>query len=191
MLAMADTASPSSAPVQDPPPASPNRYITTHNAEAKAVFAAVPAPLQVVRDLDGTQLRLGYLNSRHPVSLADNKDVNSYAQALDNPPALVPPGGGTVIWYIDVPPGSKSPLHRTTSIDFVIHVEGEIELQLDGGETRITKPGDITIQRATMHAWRNMSQTKWARMIGVIQECEPPVVGGQTLETYFPLEEGL
>ncbi|KAF3764335.1 hypothetical protein M406DRAFT_339961 [Cryphonectria parasitica EP155] len=168
------------------PPTDPNRHITTNNSDAKAVFSTIPAPLQVTRDLGGTLFRLGYQTPRPPVSFTENKDLNAYAQSLDNPPPLVPPGGGAVVWYVDTPPGAISPVHRTVSLDIVIQVQGELELHLDGGETRLLKPGDMTVQRATMHAWRNPSETTWSRMIAVMSECEPAVVGGETLGTFFP-----
>lgn len=47
--------------------------------------------------------------------------------------------------------------------------------------------GDIAIQRGTNHAWRNMSDTKWARMLYVLQPAQPLTVGkkllGEDLET--------
>ncbi|ORY54951.1 uncharacterized protein BCR38DRAFT_452998 [Pseudomassariella vexata] len=164
----------------------PNRVITDTNSDAKAVFADIPAPLTVVRNLNGSLVRLGYVTDRPPVSYANNMDVATYEQCLQNLPPLVQPGGGAVVWYIDTPPNGASPLHRTVSLDIVIPVEGEIELQLDSGETRLLKPGDLAIQRATMHAWRNPSTTKWARMIGIMSESEPVVVGNQTLGPSFP-----
>ena len=37
--------------------------------------------------------------------------------------------------------------------------------------------GDIAVQRATMHAWKNTSK-EWARMIFVLQECKELKIGG-------------
>jgi len=53
---------------------------------------------------------------------------------------------------------------------------------LDSGETRLLKRGDITVQRATNHAWRNPSQTTWARMLYVLQEAQPLEFKGKALE---------
>ena len=58
---------------------------------------------------------------------------------------------------------------------------GEVELILDSGETRIMKPGDVAVQRATIHAWRNTSKTEWSRMAFVQLEAEKVRVGGQEL----------
>ena len=57
-----------------------------------------------------------------------------------------------------------------------------MELVLDGGETRVLKRGDTCVQRATNHAWRNVSKTEWARMLYVLSEAEPVVLeSGQSL----------
>jgi quercetin dioxygenase-like cupin family protein len=53
-----------------------------------------------------------------------------------------------------MPPGLISPMHRTTSLDYGVLLEGEIELILDSGEKKLMKRGDVSIQRGTMHLWR-------------------------------------
>ena len=45
-------------------------------------------------------------------------------------------------------------IHRTRSIDYVVVLEGEIDLLLDEGEVRL-RAGDVVVQRATNHAWIN------------------------------------
>ena len=42
--------------------------------------------------------------------------------------------------------------------------------------------GDTAVQRATMHAWKNVSKTEWARMLFVLQDCEEVTVGGKVLK---------
>lgn len=165
----------------------PNRFITKTTAEGRSVFLSnVPEALSIIRNLNGTLFRLGYVTDRPPVSLNDDVDISTYDTYLQNPPPLLVPGGGAVVWYIDTPPGDESPLHRTISLDLVIQLEGEIELKLDSGETRLLRPGDLAIQRATKHAWRNPSKTRWARMLGVMSETQPLVVDNQTIPAELP-----
>lgn len=45
-------------------------------------------------------------------------------------------------------------IHRTRTIDYVIVLEGEIDLLLDEGEVRLAA-GDVVVQRGTNHAWIN------------------------------------
>ena len=72
-------------------------------------------------------------------------------------------------------------MHRTVSLDYGVVLEGEVELVLDSGETRIMKRGDVAIQRGTNHAWRNTSSTQWARMMYVLQESKPVQLGEKAL----------
>lgn len=46
-------------------------------------------------------------------------------------------------------------MHTTDSVDYGIVLEGEPVLELDDGQTKSLKPGDIVIQNGTRHAWRN------------------------------------
>ena len=48
-------------------------------------------------------------------------------------------------------------MHTTPTIDYGIVLEGEITLELDDGVLVDLHQGDIIVQRATRHAWRNRS----------------------------------
>lgn len=89
--------------------------------------------------------------------------------------------GGTVLRYVDMAPGYQCMMHRTQSVDYGIVLEGEVVSVLDSGEEYVMRRGDVTVQRATMHAWRNKSGTEWARMIFALQDCKPLVVGGKRM----------
>jgi quercetin dioxygenase-like cupin family protein len=64
-------------------------------------------------------------------------------------------------------------------------IEGQIELVLDSGEWRIVNRGDVAIQRATAHEWRNTSKTQSARLLLCLQEAEPILISGQPLEEEY------
>jgi mannose-6-phosphate isomerase-like protein (cupin superfamily) len=48
-----------------------------------------------------------------------------------------------------------SAMHTTDTIDFEFVVSGEVDLELDDGETVHLRPGDTVVQNGTRHAWRN------------------------------------
>lgn len=50
-------------------------------------------------------------------------------------------------------------MHRTPTIDYGILLEGELWLELDDGQGKLLRAGDVIIQNATRHAWRNRSQS--------------------------------
>lgn len=82
-------------------------------------------------------------------------------------------------------PGAQSPMHRTVTMDWAVILEGEMELALDGGETRRLKAGDSVVMRGTMHQWVNCSAEGWVRMVAFAQDIETVEVGGKVLEMEF------
>ncbi|TPQ17301.1 cupin domain-containing protein [Streptomyces sporangiiformans] len=46
-------------------------------------------------------------------------------------------------------------MHTTPTVDYGVVLQGEIVLDLDGGEVATLGPGDIVVQNSTRHAWRN------------------------------------
>lgn len=73
------------------------------------------------------------------------------------------------------------------SVDYGVVIEGEFELTLDSGETRIMRQGDVSVQRATAHSWRNIAGncTMPGRMLYVLLDCEKVVVNGQKMKEYL------
>jgi quercetin dioxygenase-like cupin family protein len=157
------------------------RFITDHDSSGKAVFSSEVDELQPRQSLGNeATFALNYTTSKIPVSFDDNKDIANYKGYLDKAPGLVIPGG-SVLRVVDCPPGSLSPMHRTVSLDYGVVLEGEIWLELDSGEKRLMRRGDISIQRGTIHAWRNASDKNWARMMYVLLESEPIKINGRNL----------
>lgn len=166
----------------------PRRYITGNCDNGESHFLRTESEvLPASQDLGDAKVRLAYTTSRAPVTLANAADLQMYEEGQKNPPPLVPLGGGANVWYIDMPPLSESPMHRTVSLDFVIQITGKVELTMSSGDTRIVEPGDITIQRSSMHKWRNPSETEWSRMVGIMAECQPiALADGSLLQPVFP-----
>jgi naringenin degradation protein FdeH len=86
-----------------------------------------------------------------------------------------PPRSGTRFAVIDFPPGNQPHMHRTETIDYVIVMEGEIEIDMDASTTKL-KAGDIVAQRCTNHAWTNRSGRR-ARVAFVLIDAEPVGIG--------------
>lgn len=166
------------------------RHITDHDDKGKAIISSTIAPESTWTGTPGATFFLGYCTTQFPVEMSDNKDITKYSEYLSSPPGLVIPGGN-VLRVVDMKPGHTSPMHRTTSLDYGVVLEGEVELILDGGEKKIMKRGDICVQRATNHAWRNCSETEWARMMYVLTEAKPIMVNGKPLEEDLGGMEGV
>ena len=86
-----------------------------------------------------------------------------------------PPKNGTRFAVIDFPPGNTPHMHRTETIDYVIVLEGEIEMDMDESTVKM-KAGEIMVQRGTNHAWANRSNAR-ARIAFVLMDAEPLGIG--------------
>jgi quercetin dioxygenase-like cupin family protein len=176
---------------QESPLPSLNRFITTHDeSTGKAVFSSALPEQNPTQIVPGAVFRQGYVTKKFPVQLNADEDLNTYQSFLKSPPGLVS-NNGTVLRIVDCPPTSTSPMHRTVSLDYGIVLVGEVDLVLDSGEVRTMRPGDMAIQRGTMHAWVNNHSSEWARIAFVLQPCEPVEVGGKKLDEDYADMEGV
>jgi mannose-6-phosphate isomerase-like protein (cupin superfamily) len=126
----------------------PKRVVTAVNPEGRSYVASCEEivfkpPLGIVWDHDPADSQLGeWIADIHPDRLID---------------LGVPPGGFHVVRQTAPPagPDTRPPFwHTTKTIDFVFVLEGRLTLMLDDGSVEL-EPGDVVIQRATHHAWRN------------------------------------
>ncbi|KAF9520536.1 hypothetical protein BS47DRAFT_1335698 [Hydnum rufescens UP504] len=80
---------------------------------------------------------------------------------------------GTNISAYDVAPGLEGPNHRTSTLDYIILLSGEITFILeDGTERTLSEPGTILVQRGTLHKFENRG-TGWARFLAVLVDAKP------------------
>ena len=134
---------------------STRRIVTGHAEDGRSIVIeddAVPN----VRKLPGAQFDEVWAtgSAPEPLGLRPDREPTSMAAAIG------PLAGGSTIRIINFPPaasgGSRSPMHRTRTIDYGIVVEGEVVLILSDSETVLRK-GDVVVQRGTDHAWENRS----------------------------------
>jgi hypothetical protein len=72
--------------------------------------------------------------------------------------SLAPPPKGSVFRVLELPPGNEAHMHKTETVDYVIMLEGEVDMILDDGAEVHMNQGDFMIQRATWHGWVNRSK---------------------------------
>lgn len=152
-------------------------FVTTHNAEGKAIFSD-----QVSQELSKREIPIGdiqLISSTHefPVNLSEEGDIEQYKHDRMQPmfpgTRRICPDGGTAVCIMSMKPGAGKEsgiMHRTMTLDVVVIIEGAIEIHLDSGEKRVVKAGDSIVQRATMHKWVNVTPDNgWARWVVFIQ----------------------
>lgn len=153
------------------------RVITGHDRahlakvliDAPASNAKYPAP--------GTVSTMIWCSDRTPAAIDVGEDAEDMGARILG---TAPPARGSRFAVIDFPPGNKPHMHRTETLDYVIVLEGEIDMDMDNSTVKL-KAGDVMVQRGTNHAWINRSHAR-ARVAFVLMDAEPlgigqPVVG--------------
>ena len=157
-------------------------YITGHNAFNQAIVQSTRAGSWNPQLNNTIGFNVIYSSSESPPSLNDDKDIHTHdALVASKTLGLVNPKG-SVCRMVDFAPNTEPFIHRTQSLDYGVVLEGTVEMVLDSGEVAVLQRGDVAVQRATMHGWRNPSQTEWVRMLFVLQHCQELVVNGTVLK---------
>jgi quercetin dioxygenase-like cupin family protein len=155
------------------------RIVTGHDAAGRAVVTA-DSLLEGALNPSGTSLlTLVWTTATAPVNNDDAADGRDRAVGLTLP-------GGSVLRVVEMAPNSRSPMHRTSSLDYGIVLSGSVELELDDGAVTLVEPGDIVVQRGTIHAWRNPSAVTPARIAFVLLDATPATVNGAALPDISP-----
>ena len=155
------------------------RIVTGHDESGKSVFLSVGEPPQFHNRPPGPTVFYELWNTAAApsrITAAEDHEPN------DRLPLRLPPdAGGTIVRILDLHPGHSQALvpradgrhpgmHRTRTIDYGIMLEGSLWLMLDDSEV-LCQPGDVVIQRGTVHAWENRSD-KVARIAFVLIDAE-------------------
>ncbi|MEO7402752.1 MAG: cupin domain-containing protein [Burkholderiales bacterium] len=124
------------------------RVITGHDAKGKA---------NVLIDRLETTPKAGRPGALlHNIWSTDTSPANNDGQ---DDRGAVPMGtampNGTIFRVIDFQPGVQARMHRTDTIDYLVVMSGEIDMELDDGVEVHLKAGDVMVQRGTIHNWVN------------------------------------
>jgi quercetin dioxygenase-like cupin family protein len=90
---------------------------------------------------------------------------------------------GSVFRILDFHPGLARRVHRTDSIDYIVVMSGEIDMELDDGQSVHLKAGDVMVQRGTVHNWVNRG-TQSCVMAVILVHANPVQAGGKTLNAF-------
>lgn len=151
------------------------RVVTGHDANGKAI---------VKIDEIATHLREGRPGAKScniwttDTSPADN---SSDVDAGKRDGVFTMLHGGTVFRVIEFGPGVARRMHRTDSVDYLVVMSGEIDMELDDGVVVHIKQGDVMVQRGTIHNWVNKG-TEPCVVAVVLVHANPAVAGGKVLE---------
>ena len=157
------------------------RVVTGHGADRTAKVLTDAAASNKRISKSGGVSTLIWCTDRTPADISGGESVEDMGARLLGTP---PPPNGTRFTVNDIPPGRIGPMHRTETIDYVIVLSGELEMQMDDSTVKL-KAGDVLVQRGTHHAWINRGSEP-ARIAFILIDAKPlgignPVTGGATV----------
>ena len=134
------------------------RVVTGHDPDGKSVVLSDGPPPQH-HNMSGAAVGANFVeiwSTPQPIPQLTSAPV---AEPNERPFTIMPPTGHLLRIIEMYPPkdgGSRTVMHRTRTLDYVVVIEGELVLLLDDSEVVLGK-GDVVVQRGTNHAWENRS----------------------------------
>ncbi len=148
------------------------RVITGHDGKNVAKVIREGAATNTKTPREGVASTLLWCSDAMPADISIGENVEDLgARILGTAP---PPNGSRFI-VMEFAPGIASEMHRTETIDYIIMLSGEIEMDMDDSTVKL-RAGDIMVQRGTNHAWVNRSNAP-ARMAIVLLDAKPLGIG--------------
>jgi mannose-6-phosphate isomerase-like protein (cupin superfamily) len=134
----------------------------------------------------GTVSTLIWVTDRTPADMAVGTDIEDAGERILG---SAPPANGSRFCVIDFPPGNHAIMHRTETIDYVIVMSGEIDMDMDDSTVHL-RAGDVMVQRGTNHAWANRG-TETARVAFVLLDGVPLGIGRALARDQSAAEPGV
>jgi mannose-6-phosphate isomerase-like protein (cupin superfamily) len=135
----------------------PRRVVTGHDRDGKSVVLSDGPPPQH-HPMHGAEVGADFFeiwNCIRPVPLLEAVEPEPNERAF-----TIMPVAGQLLRIIEIYPpsqgGKRTVMHRTSTLDYVVVISGEVVLVLDDSEVTL-RPGDVVVQRGTDHAWENRS----------------------------------
>jgi len=148
------------------------RVITGHDATGRAVVKIDEVAKNVVSGRPGANACVVWTTDGFPANNdgADDEGLRKVGTTLKN---------GNVFRIIEFSPGVAARNHRTDSIDYIVVMSGEIDMELDESIVHL-KAGDVMVQRGTIHNWVNRGTAPCVLAV-VLVDANPVEAGGKTL----------
>jgi quercetin dioxygenase-like cupin family protein len=123
------------------------RVITGHDANGKAIVQIDEVAKHLFTGRPGATGCNVWTTEGFPVSNDGDADQGQRKVGTTLP-------DGTIFRVLEFAPGLAARNHRTDSIDYIVVISGEIDMELDDTVVHI-KAGDVMVQRGTIHNWVN------------------------------------
>lgn len=148
------------------------RVVTGHDLDRVAKVIKDAPVSNERRPGPGMVTRLLWCTDGSPADIAVGEGVEDMGERVMG---IAPPANGSRFTVIDFAPGNAPFMHRTETVDYVIVLAGEVDMDMDQSSVRL-KAGDIVVQRGTNHSWVNRGKQP-ARAAFVLIDAKPLGIG--------------
>jgi len=148
------------------------RVITGHDGKnvAKVIREGPAANTKTPRE--GVSSTLMWCTDAMPADIAVGEDAEDMGALILG---TAPPENGSRFIIMEFAAGIASEMHRTETIDYIVVLEGEIDMDMDDSTVKL-RAGDAMVQRGTNHAWVNRGSVP-ARLAIVLLDAKPLGIG--------------
>lgn len=148
------------------------RIVTGHDPDGTAKVLLDGLAANAKFPSKGVVSTLIWSSDRMPTDIAIGETIEDMGARILGAP---PPENGSRFVVIEFAPNTPGIMHRTETLDYVIVISGEIEMDTDQGSVTL-KAGEVMVQRGTNHAWSNRSDAP-ARVAFVLLDAMPLGIG--------------
>ena len=124
------------------------RIVTGLNESGQSAVWIDGLATNAVSRRPGHQSRLIWVTDETPALIVGDSDEG--ARDIGRPT----PSNGTIFRVIEIAPGCAAEMHRTETIDYLVVISGEMDMELESSTVHLTA-GDVIVQRGTLHNWVN------------------------------------
>lgn len=124
------------------------RVVTGHDDKGRAIILIDEQVQNTFSHRAGAEFSVVWSTEGFPIDNDGNEDPanKKIPTAIEN---------GTVFRIVSFAPGVAPRNHRTSSIDYGVVMQGEIDMIMDDGVSVTLRAGDVLVQRGTIHDWVN------------------------------------
>lgn len=153
------------------------RVITGHDAEGNAIVKIDETCSHFREGRPGAQICNVWSTDSAP---ANNSGANDDGKREGKFTMIE---NGSVFRIIEFKPGVEQRVHRTDTIDYIVVMSGEIDMELEAGNEVHLTAGDVMVQRGTVHNWINRGSES-CKLAVILIHSKPVEVGGKVLNAF-------
>ena len=151
------------------------RVVTGHDANGRAVVKIDETSVNAFSLRPGATAWNIWTSAGFPVDNTGDADEGRR-------PVGTTLANGSVFRIIEFAPGVVPRVHRTDSIDYLVVLAGEIDMELEDTVVHL-KAGDVLVQRGTVHNWVNRGAEPCVLAV-VLIDARPVEAGGKVLNAF-------